>query len=195
MQAGGYRALLAETAQQAFEHYRGQLRDNRPVQLAIIDQNFADHDAGGLSTQIRGLHVPPPSLILLGTFSLADRKMDRSLFDRVLNKPAKSTVLLRAIAALAQVGGTQAAVLDRESQRIAPATPHAGLRVLLAEDNAVNQKVATHLPKRCGAEVRCVSSGIAALQALCAADFDGVLMDCQKRHAPACYRACGIRLR
>jgi CheY-like chemotaxis protein len=121
LRAGGYRPLLAETAQQAFEYYRGQLRDNRPVQLAIIDQNFADHDASWLSTQIRGVHAPPPSLILLGTFSRADRKVDRSLFDRVLNKPVKSTVLLRAIAELAQVAGTPAAVLDPESQRIIPA--------------------------------------------------------------------------
>jgi CheY-like chemotaxis protein len=51
--------------------------------------------------------------------------------------------------------------------------------VLLADDNAVNRKVAMHLLKRCGAEVRCVSSGIDALRVLCESDFDVVLMDCQ----------------
>jgi CheY-like chemotaxis protein len=54
-----------------------------------------------------------------------------------------------------------------------------GLRVLLADDNPVNQKVATHLLKKLGAHVHCVGNGAEALQALCDADFDVVLMDCQ----------------
>jgi signal transduction histidine kinase/DNA-binding response OmpR family regulator len=180
LQTAGCRPLLAETAQQAFELYRSHLLENRPVQLAIIDHRFADHDAGWLATQIRGLHAPPPALIMLGMFSRSDETLDRTLFDRVLNKPVKSNVLLRSIAELApQVAGAPIPALDLRSQRVAPATPLAGLRVLLADDNTVNQKVAMHLLKRCGAEVRCVSNGLDALQALCAADFDVVLMDCQ----------------
>jgi signal transduction histidine kinase/CheY-like chemotaxis protein len=179
LQSAGCRPLLAETALQAFEHYHGQLSEHRPVQLAIIDHQFADHDAGWLATQIRGLHAPPPALILLGTFIKSDEKLDRTLFDRVLNKPVKPNVLFRAIAELTRVAGAPAPAPHAGSQRVAPANRHAGLRVLLADDNAVNQRVATHLLKRCGAEVLCVSSGIDALQALSAADFDVVLMDCQ----------------
>jgi len=179
LQTAGYRPLLAESAQQACEHYRSQLLDNRRVQVAIIDHQFADHDAGWLATQIRGLHAPPPVLILLGTFSQADQKANRTLFDRVLNKPVKATALLRSIAELTQVAEIPPAPRETGPQRLAATMPRAGLRVLLADDNAVNQKVATHLLKRCGADVRCVSSGIDALRALCAADFDVVLMDCQ----------------
>jgi CheY-like chemotaxis protein len=51
--------------------------------------------------------------------------------------------------------------------------------VLLADDNPVNQKVASHLLKRLGAQVHSVGNGIEALQALSDADFDVVLMDCQ----------------
>jgi len=179
LQGAGYRPLVAQTAQQAFEHYCCQLRENRPVPLAVIDHQFSDHDAGWLAAQIRGLHAPPPALILLGTFAQSDEPLDRTLFDRVLHKPVKSSVLLRSVAELAPAAGAPSSTLDPGSQRAPPAIPRAGLRVLLADDNAVNQKIATHLLKRCGAEVRCVSSGIDALQALCAADFDVVLMDCQ----------------
>jgi CheY-like chemotaxis protein len=51
--------------------------------------------------------------------------------------------------------------------------------VLLADDNVVNQKVATHLLKKLGLHVHCAGNGIEALQALRDADFDMVLMDCQ----------------
>jgi CheY-like chemotaxis protein len=51
--------------------------------------------------------------------------------------------------------------------------------VLLADDNLVNQKVATYLLKKLGAEVHSVGNGLEALQALRDDDFDVVLMDCQ----------------
>lgn len=57
--------------------------------------------------------------------------------------------------------------------------PRPALRVLLADDNEVNQKVTTHLLKRCGAKVHCVSNGREVLESLREADFDVVLMDCQ----------------
>jgi two-component system sensor histidine kinase/response regulator len=57
--------------------------------------------------------------------------------------------------------------------------PFAGRRVLLAEDNPVNQKLAVRLLQRLGAHVEVASNGLAALQALRDADFDAVLMDCQ----------------
>jgi anti-sigma regulatory factor (Ser/Thr protein kinase) len=41
LQAAGYRPLLADTAQQAIEHYRNQLRESRPLLLSIIDHQFA----------------------------------------------------------------------------------------------------------------------------------------------------------
>jgi CheY-like chemotaxis protein len=53
------------------------------------------------------------------------------------------------------------------------------MRILLAEDNPVNQKLATRLLQRLGAEVQVASNGIEVLQALRESDFDAVLMDCQ----------------
>jgi CheY-like chemotaxis protein len=57
--------------------------------------------------------------------------------------------------------------------------PFSGTRILLAEDNPVNQKLATRLLQRLGVEVQVAANGIEALQALRDADFDAVVMDCQ----------------
>ena len=53
------------------------------------------------------------------------------------------------------------------------------MRILIAEDNVVNQKLVARLLQNFGAQVRIAGDGVAALQALREADFDLVLMDCQ----------------
>jgi len=61
------------------------------------------------------------------------------------------------------------------AQRSAPAS----LRVLLAEDDPVNQKMTTHLLEELGHEVRVVETGVEAVQALAERAYDAVLMDVQ----------------
>ncbi|MEM7306592.1 MAG: response regulator [Planctomycetota bacterium] len=58
-------------------------------------------------------------------------------------------------------------------------TPTRALRLLVVEDNAVNQLVATRLLERLGYAVEVASSGPDALERLASRRFDGVLMDCQ----------------
>ncbi len=53
------------------------------------------------------------------------------------------------------------------------------LRVLVAEDNRVNQRVVTAILARLGHQARVVANGREALEALAEADYDVVLMDCQ----------------
>ena len=191
----GCELLLAESAEQALNEYRRQLADGTPPAAAVIDQQLADHDGVWLATQIRRLNAPPPVLILLRQLSGASMADERALFDRFINKPAKPSALLGALAQLTRSRGSEPSTAAASIPDAVPAPAHAlahaipgqtqapalapGLRVLLADDNTVNQKVATHMLKRCGAQVHCVGNGLEALQALRDADFDVVLMDCQ----------------
>jgi signal transduction histidine kinase/ActR/RegA family two-component response regulator len=54
-----------------------------------------------------------------------------------------------------------------------------GIRVLLAEDNSINQRIAVQVLSKAGCEVDAVETGQEALDALKAAQYDVVLMDCQ----------------
>jgi signal transduction histidine kinase/CheY-like chemotaxis protein len=74
--------------------------------------------------------------------------------------------------------------LARDAAAPAPAAPggpvvRPGLRVLLAEDNPVNQRLARHQLERLGCVVTLAADGGTAVAACAAADFEVVLMDCQ----------------
>jgi CheY-like chemotaxis protein/anti-sigma regulatory factor (Ser/Thr protein kinase) len=176
LQAAGCHASLVDSATRALDEYRRHLADDAAPVVVIVDQRLPDHDGQWLAARIRESQAPPPGLILLRPLSAAGMDLDRRLFDRIVNKPVKAASLVRVVAELTQLRAAPAPVAPAEM----PASPlQSGLRVLLADDNPVNQKVATHLLKRLGAEVHAVGNGVEALQALCEADFDVVLMDCQ----------------
>ncbi len=58
-------------------------------------------------------------------------------------------------------------------------TPIAGLKVLLVEDNPINQRVAIHMVERLGGEVTLATNGAEAIRHVSDARFDLILMDCQ----------------
>jgi two-component system, sensor histidine kinase and response regulator len=79
--------------------------------------------------------------------------------------------------------GTDRPGSAREEAPVSPSEPAKlpeGLRILLVEDNVINQKVAEQvLNKRLKANVEIAGNGVEALEALRRDDFDVVLMDCQ----------------
>ena len=176
LSAAGCTVTLVSSADEAWDEYGAQITTGTPPSIAIIEQQLSDHDASWFATQVHQLDLPPPPLIMLRHLSNADVGCGRTLFDRVVVKPVRPSQLVRAVAQLTQTVTLSVSESPGESG-VGPL--RTGLRLLLADDNPVNQKVATHLLKRYSAKVRCVSNGIEALQALCDADFDVVLMDCQ----------------
>jgi CheY-like chemotaxis protein len=60
-----------------------------------------------------------------------------------------------------------------------PATPHGGRKVLIVEDNLVNQKVVLKMLQNLGCDAEVAGNGLEALQALDCASYDLILMDCQ----------------
>jgi CheY-like chemotaxis protein len=143
--------------------------------VVVIDHHLPDQSAASLAGRIKaapgGAVVP---IVLLD--SLAGRSHSEAgpgLFAQAVSKPVKRGPLIRALEEVAGPGPSREARPESEASRLA------GRRVLLAEDNLVNQKVAVGLLQRLGVEVTVVGNGNEALESLRRECVDLVLMDCQ----------------
>ena len=172
----GYTAVDAPSAQSGLTQYLSMLAADRPPLAVILESEFADHNAAWLAAAIRACEAPPPPLLLLRSLSAVIDERETQMVDRVITKPAKTAVLTRALQELScSIRSMPLAAAERGPD--SPRFP--GLRVLLAEDNQVNQKLATRLLEQMGASVEVAINGVDALRRLSAKEFDVVLMDCQ----------------
>jgi signal transduction histidine kinase/CheY-like chemotaxis protein len=175
LRSAGAEVAVATSAQAALDRYRQLLADGSAPFGVIADQGLADHGADWLAQAIRSCDCPPPSLILLRSLSQSSAQGNGQLFDRVVNKPVKPEMLLRALGEL----NRSTAVLPTTAPDVGDTGLNSGFRVLVVDDNVVNQMVVTHFLRKQGAVVSIAANGIDALDALRRRDFDVVLMDCQ----------------
>ncbi len=167
--------LFAGSAREALEVFHAALARDAPPAVLLIDHDLPDRSGLAVASAMRESGAPPASVILMTSLSTSLRKEETQRVDRIINKPAKTAVLVRALAALTQA----VPPAEPEPSPSADATPLAGVRVLVAEDHPVNQRLVMRLLQRFGAAVQVAGNGLEALQALREADFDAVLMDCQ----------------
>jgi PAS domain S-box-containing protein len=158
------------------------LSAGRQVDVAVLDMHMPDMDGQELARAVRrlptGRDLP---LILLTSLQSRPVLADRSLFAATLTKPARSSLLCeKLLEALAPSRAAMHAVETAGGRRTGDG-PAVGpsLRVLLAEDNPVNQKVAQLVLAKLGYRVDSVSNGLEALEAVRSGGYDVVLMDVQ----------------
>jgi CheY-like chemotaxis protein len=114
-----------------------------------------------------------------------ESEMQAAGIDASLVKPVKQSRLLDCLVAV--IGRAEAGELGASKPGDVPLPPlpaclpagFEGVRVLLAEDNAVNQKVALALLKKLGCSADAVADGVEVLDALQRVPYALVLMDCQ----------------
>jgi two-component system, sensor histidine kinase and response regulator len=105
----------------------------------------------------------------------------------VLRKPVRRSALVEALLA-----ARRPAAVTPPSKR--PDATGFSARVLLAEDNLVNQEIASNILRRFGCSVDVVADGAAAVRAAAEQDYDVVLMDCQMPSMDGFTAAQAIRL-
>ena len=146
--------------------------------LAILDMHMPDLDGLQLGQRI---HVSRPNLPLVLFSSLGRREAGdtEGLFSAYLAKPVHQSQLFDAL-----VGLLANAVVPKESKAAKPKTDPAmaarhPLRILLAEDNVVNQKLALRILTQMGYRADLASNGVEAVESLVRQTYDVVLMDVQ----------------
>jgi CheY-like chemotaxis protein len=142
--------------------------------VAVLDMHMPQMDGVTLGAALRNLPgAGHPPLVLLTSLGWRPSGLDRS-FSAVLTKPAKRAVLHETV--IRVLSGEQAAEERPEPEA---AGTEASLRVLLAEDNLVNQRVAKLMLDLLGHQVTTVSDGFAAVTAATSQEYDIILMDVQ----------------
>ncbi|WP_298462203.1 response regulator [uncultured Cellulomonas sp.] len=152
--------------------------------IAVLDLHMPVMDGEQLGV---ALHVLPGArrmpLVLLTSLAWRPDPGHRDLFAGALLKPVRSDALRRelalALGATAHaVRGLAAGGPGPDADRT-PRTPGAGVRILLAEDNPTNQRVAQLMLAGMGLAVDIVADGAAAVRAARRTAYDLVLMDMQ----------------
>lgn len=128
-----------------------------------------------------------PIILLSSALDLDPARVRAAGFASHLTKPLRQSTLLDAVmvAVAPQVGVThpvpvpQPAALSDPTDLPAPTPATPRLRVLLAEDNEINQLIACELLGKNGFECTVAANGVAAVAAVLKDAYDLVLMDCQ----------------
>jgi CheY-like chemotaxis protein len=181
LSAAGMRVVEAATGPGALATLRRAREDGSPFDIVLLDQQMPDMDGFTVAAAVRADPALAETRLLMLTSAgqRGDGQRCRELGIRgYLTKPASRSDLLEAAVAVLSATPAQAAsaeVVTRHS--IAESRPH--LRILLAEDNPVNQEVAATILRRRGHHVAVVGDGRAAVEAAGATTYDVVLMDIQ----------------
>jgi CheY-like chemotaxis protein len=149
--------------------------------LAILDVQMPDMDGFQLATAVRAEKKLKRTNLLMLTSAgqRGDGERCRELGIRgYLTKPISRSDLLEALGTVL-AGSPEEAGTPEVVTRHTIAESRASLRVLLAEDNPVNQQVAVAMLVKRGHEVHVSSNGREAVQAVQERDYDVVLMDIQ----------------
>ena len=177
--AAGMFSACASNGLEALEQLRHAHEQGNPFGLALIDMKMPGMDGLELAAAIRGDPMLSNLRLVLLTSLHSPDELARSRelgFGAYLSKPVKRQELFRA---LAQVLADKPIETPPRASASAPALPVFRARVLLAEDNAVNQIVARNMLKALGCEPQIVQNGREVLDVLEHETFDVVLMDCQ----------------
>ena len=149
--------------------------------LLLLDWHMPKMDGIQLAERIQAdPKLPDMGIILLSSAPLGDdtAAAQAAGIDLSLNKPVRQQALLHGMLSVLRMPmKLQAAIPSGDSEIPRLARPNA--RILLAEDNAVNEVVARGSLELLGCIVSSVSNGQQAVEAVVNNDFDLVLLDCQ----------------
>ncbi len=148
-----------------------------PCDVALLDYQMPDMDGFALARELRGARGSESlALVLLSSIGGVLPPAQAAAFAAVLSKPVKLSVLHDRLVEI--LGGRDQPRPAEASDSTAGASP-GPLRILLAEDNAVNQTVALRLLERLEHRADVAADGHQVLERLERAPYDVILMDVQ----------------
>ena len=181
------RAALAESGEQALAMLREQAGKD-PFELAILDMQMPEMDGLMLGETIKAdPAIASVRLVMLTSLGnqMDAEAMKKAGIEACVLKPVKQSRLFNRIAEV--MAGhrplarkkTQTTTLTMKAPVVVPGAAKKPTRILLAEDNIINQKVAVGLLNNIGYAADVANNGLEVLAALDLRPYDLILMDCQ----------------
>jgi len=171
----------AASGREALTLLNRAVRDGDPFKIVLLDSHMPEIDGFTIATKIRdNPFLGEPVMIILTSAGMpGDAARCRELnVSGYLTKPIRQGELLQALmfAFGRQPRHPESRILITRHYLRENEPP---LRILLAEDNAINQKVAIHLLEKMGHQVYPVNNGNEVIKALKKDNFDLIIMDVQ----------------
>jgi PAS domain S-box-containing protein len=173
LEGWGMRVTEAASAEAAMELVDSEMRFG----VALLDMRMPQMNGWELAELIRR-STGTGDLPLILLTSTGEPRLDRTrrgLFSAVLTKPVRSTRLQQALRGALMPGAPKTVPDPRRATE--KAEGQTVLRVLLAEDNAVNQRLGRLMVEKLGHHMDVVANGREATEAVRLAPYDVVLMD------------------
>jgi CheY-like chemotaxis protein len=146
--------------------------------LIVLDMFMPEMDGSMLAREIRKRYPNIP-IILFSSFGQREAEFETGIFNAYLAKPLKQSLLFDTLVALfdsSRIPTPTAPVKSTLDSQLGSQHP---LRILLAEDNVVNQKLALRLLDQMGYRADLASNGLEAIESLRRQIYDVILMDVQ----------------
>lgn len=177
----GMQYTQVESGKRALEILQCSVTDNRPFDVAIFNNELPDMDGAAFSLNvIADTEISDMGLIMLVPHMSVKKQKGIQPLERIvcLNKPIRQADLCGCLTTA--IGGispdSASTPTHQQSQEIREIYP---CRVLLAEDEPVNQEVTRAMLEYFGCQVEITSNGLELLEALRKADYDLILLDGQ----------------
>ena len=190
IEALGMRNSCVDSGEGMLAMLRNAAREKDPYLVAIINRQIPDIDGLELARTIKAdPSIAATRLVMLTPLGkpLASAEMTANQIAACRSKPVRQSALFDCIAAVLESDATSAPQPMQEVYANAPnnpvttdgQAPRLDKRILIAEDNIVNQRVALGQLKKLGYLADAVSDGREVLEALERIPYDVILMDCQ----------------
>jgi signal transduction histidine kinase/CheY-like chemotaxis protein len=176
----GVRSVVSAPGQAAL-HLAAEAGGDAPFGFVIWDVRLpADEDRAAIEVVIRSLPFTPV-VVVRPLRQPEDEAIARWGIERIVSmpRPVGFAALARAVGRARRQGSQAMPAYLAGRRESLPPLPWAGRRVLIAEDNVVNQRVAARFVEKLGCRVDVVANGFEAVDAAGRSPYDLILMDCQ----------------
>jgi two-component system, sensor histidine kinase and response regulator len=170
----------------------------QPYDLVLLEQQLPDMDATILAQAIKAdaalAHMQLVLLIPLGQHGQQTEAWSKDA-GTYLTKPIRQAQLYDCIAAAMSVSAQVPAAPPPMPQKASPEPPRSPAKVLVAEDNVVNQKLTMRMLEKYGCRVDIATNGYEAVMASARVAYDCIFMDCQMPEMDGFAATAAIRQR